>query len=69
MNLLLSSHLAFVVAVDLNGAQLEPLLSKYPGSLEVIDGDVSDRNVSERAVTRALTAFGHLDAIILTPAY
>ncbi|KAH8816702.1 hypothetical protein F5884DRAFT_818653 [Xylogone sp. PMI_703] len=65
VNTLLSSHQARIMAVDIDGTHLWPLISKYPGYLEVLVGDVSSREVNECAVERAISTFGHLDVIIL----
>jgi NAD(P)-dependent dehydrogenase (short-subunit alcohol dehydrogenase family) len=59
---------ACIVAVDINGAKLEPLLQKYCDRLEVVVGDISKRQTSQLAVDRAIRKFGHLDALVLNAA-
>lgn len=56
---------ALVVAVDVSTANLEPLRSQSEDRLEIVEGSVTDRSTSERAVERAISLHGRLDTIIL----
>ncbi|KAK5026927.1 hypothetical protein LTS07_007226 [Exophiala sideris] len=56
---------AHVVAVDVNGVRLVPLKEQYPDRLEVIIADIAQRSTSEKAVEKAVSSLGRLDALLL----
>jgi NAD(P)-dependent dehydrogenase (short-subunit alcohol dehydrogenase family) len=56
------------VGIDVKTSEIESLLEKHQDRLAVIQGDVSDRATSERAVETALNRTGRLDVLILNAA-
>ncbi|OAL45656.1 NAD(P)-binding protein [Pyrenochaeta sp. DS3sAY3a] len=69
VNALLSNPaLALVIGVDINTDALERLLLSHQDRLVTIQGDVSDRSTSERAVQAAIDRTNRLDSVILNAA-
>jgi NAD(P)-dependent dehydrogenase (short-subunit alcohol dehydrogenase family) len=66
--LLAQPSVSLVVGVDVVTSQLEALLEGHSGRLSIVQGDVSLRATSERAVQEALSRKGRLDSIILNAA-
>jgi NADP-dependent 3-hydroxy acid dehydrogenase YdfG len=64
-NLLANASTSLVIGVDINTIELEILLEPYPDRLAVVQGDVSDRSVDQKAVETAINRRGKLDCIIL----
>ena len=63
--LLAEPAVALVVAVDLHDNFLQKLLPQHSDRLEIVLGDISQRNTSEKGVDAAISRVGRLDAIIL----
>lgn len=51
--------------MDVNTKELEALLPAHGERLAVIEGDVSDRSVNQRAIETAIDRRGKLDGVIL----
>ncbi|KIY04077.1 uncharacterized protein Z520_00769 [Fonsecaea multimorphosa CBS 102226] len=56
---------ALVVAIDLHDHRLRCLLDRHQDRLEVVCGDISRRESSQKAVDAAISRAGRLDSIIL----
>ncbi len=55
---------AKVVAVDLSAAAGRDLVAELGDPVAFIEGDVADPEVAQRAVTTAVSRFGHLDTLV-----
>lgn len=56
---------SLVITIDVNTEKLKALIDLHSERLTVIQGDVSDRSVSQRAVETALNRRGKVDCLIL----
>ena len=63
--LLANSQSSLVIGVDVKTSELEVLMESNPDRLAIIQGDVSDRSVNQRAVETAANRRGKLDSMIL----
>jgi NAD(P)-dependent dehydrogenase (short-subunit alcohol dehydrogenase family) len=66
--LLSNPLLSLVIGVDIDTAALERLLPSHQDRLVTVQGDVSDRSTSERAVQTAIQRTSRLDSVILNAA-
>lgn len=57
--------ISLVVAVDINLSGLKASVGEYEKRLVLVEGDITDRATSERAVSQAVAIGGHLNSIIL----
>lgn len=66
--LLDSSNVSCVVAVDLNLGKLESLREKYQDRLRLVAGDVAESSTNLKAVEVAVQHGGHIHALVLNAA-
>jgi NADP-dependent 3-hydroxy acid dehydrogenase YdfG len=54
-----------VVVIARSVEPLQKLKDQYPNQVEVLNGDLADLTLGQKAVDRALKSFGRVDGLVL----